>query len=284
MAFTTVLLTAIVATGAAVRLTGSGLGCDDWPGCTETHPVPKWEFHSWVEFGNRLLSAASGIPTLALLIGAHRLERPSTVLRKGSWWILALVVTQVIVGKFVVELELAPLSVAVHYLLSVAILWIGVWLWFRADDETTRPAPAATIRRRSQLTVSLGLLTLVVGTLVTGTGPHAGDPEAVRLGLDLQWVVRAHSASAWLLVASVVWLTIGLGPNSRSSALLGVIAAQGAVGYLQYALGLPAGLVEVHVIGSVAVFAAVLAHHYSLVGTADDPAPSAPSVKVLETA
>lgn len=284
VAFTTVLLTAIVATGAAVRLTGSGLGCDDWPGCTETHPVPKWEFHSWVEFGNRLLSGAAGFPTIALVVAAHRLERPSGALRRGTWWILALVLAQVIVGRFVVELELAPLSVALHYLLSIAILWIGVWLWFRADDGPVTPAgagpegvvPAAT-RRRSWAVVGAALLTVVVGTLVTGAGPHAGDPEAVRLGLELVWVARAHSSSAWLLVATVVAIAVHLGPHRRTSILLAVIVAQGAVGYTQYAIGLPAWLVEIHVIGSAVVFAAALIHHYLVVGVGSTPGRPTPA-------
>ena len=272
-------MSGIVLTGAGVRLSQSGLGCSDWPTCSGDQLVPAWGLHPWVEFGNRLLTFAVSAPVAGAVLAAHRRRPRRRDLIVWAWGLVAGVVGQIVVGGVSVLLELQPLSVASHFLLSMVLLWNSVVLWVRANSgpAPARPVFPSSIRNHSRAMVVAATAVLVTGTVVTGAGPHSGDSRAERLQIALVTAARIHSATVWLLVAVTVALalrlsrlgpdprrTIGAGPRRLVTFLMAAIAAQGAVGYTQYALGVPAALVEVHVFGSVVVWCLALAAHLAL--------------------
>lgn len=258
-----VMLAVIVVSGAAVRLTSSGLGCEDWPTCSADSFAPEWSFHGWVEFGNRLFTGIVSAAVIAAVLAAL-IRQP----RDGRliWLAVGLVVgvlAQILVGAAVVLLELAPISVTAHFLISMALLANAVWLYRAADPH--RPAhrrehspPAAAERRWSTVVVVLGLAVLVTGTIVTGTGPNSGDVRAERLPFELTAVARIHSLAAWAFVAAAVVTAVHLARSGSigapMTALLASSIAQGAVGYAQYAIGVPPWLVQIHVTGSIIVW------------------------------
>ncbi|HEU4701951.1 MAG TPA: COX15/CtaA family protein [Conexibacter sp.] len=259
-------LTAIVLTGAAVRLTDSGLGCPDWPRCYG-RAVPPLSFHSVVEYGNRVFSASVGIVVLVAWVAAF-LRTPR---RKDILWtatVLPLgVLGQGILGGFTVKHELAPGFVMAHFGLSMLILIGAVALVFRAraPDPPAAPRP----RRGDRVTVwlvrflaLLGAVVLFVGTAATASGPHAGgtDGELIhRLdfkgpGHTLEWVIHRHAtlaATLGLLVILAWFLAKRRAENGDLAEALMVagilMAAQGLVGTVQYELALPADIVWVHV-------------------------------------
>ncbi len=271
VAIAAVSLAGIILTGAAVRLTGSGLGCEDWPTCSENRVVPELGLHAWIEFGNRLLSGVVGIAVGAAVLTAYRRSPVRRDLIRWAWGLVAGVVAQILLGGLTVIYDLHPLFVSGHYLLSIVLMWNVIVLYGKAttDDEPIARVDAPTLRL-SRVTVAWSVVVLMVGTLVTGTGPHSGDPEVDRLAFDIGTIVRIHSATAWVCVALVVALGLTLRRNGApdlvrlASVSLAALVGQGAIGYLQYALGVPALLVELHVAGSVVVFAAVLWTHLSL--------------------
>jgi cytochrome c oxidase assembly protein subunit 15 len=180
------------------------------------------------------------------------------------------VIAQAIVGGLVVLLELAPVSVIAHFALSMILNMAAFVLWRRArnvsDSYPTRVPPSTRLLAR--FTIAATVVALAAGTIVTGTGPHAGDDRAARLNLDLIWTIRVHSAAVWTLLVLVL-LTIrsvfrAQDPQLRvamrapMTMLLAVLLAQGALGYVQYFMGVPAVLVAFHVAGSIAVWLAVL--------------------------
>jgi cytochrome c oxidase assembly protein subunit 15 len=259
-------LTAIVLTGAAVRLTDSGLGCPDWPRCYGK-AVPPLSFHSVIEYGNRVFSAGVGIVVLGAWVAAF-LRTPR---RKDIVWnatVLPLgVLGQGILGGFTVKHELAPGFVMAHFGLSMLILIAAVALVFRARA----PDPPAPPQRRSHDRVTvwlvrflalLGAIVLFVGTAATASGPHAGgsDGELIhRLdfkgpGHTLEWVIHRHATLAATLGLGVIlaWFLAKRRAEDRDLAdtlmVAGVLmAAQGLVGTVQYELALPADIVWVHV-------------------------------------
>lgn len=269
----------IVLTGAAVRLSQSGLGCSDWPTCSGDQLVPAWSLHPWVEFGNRLLTFAVSAAVAGAVLAAHRRQPRRRDLIVWAWGLVAGVMGQIVVGGVSVLLELQPISVATHFLLSMVLLWNSVVLWVRANSgpAPARPVFPSSILNHSRAMVAAATAVLMTGTVVTGAGPHSGDSRAERLPVALVTVARIHSATVWLFVAVTVALavrlsrlgpdprrSIGIGPRRLLTVLLVAIAAQGAVGYTQYALGVPAALVEVHVLGSVIVWCLALAAHLAL--------------------
>lgn len=258
-------LTAIVLTGAAVRLTDSGLGCPDWPRCYGK-AVPPLSLHSVIEYGNRVFSAGVGIVVLGAWIAAF-LRTPR---RRDIVWTATLlplgVLAQGILGGFTVRHELAPGFVMAHFGLSMLILIAAVALVFRARELD--PADVAP-PRRDRATVwlvralaALGAVVLFVGTAATASGPHAGgsDGDLVhRLdfkgpGHTLEWVIHRHATLASLLGLGVIlaWFLAKRRAESRELAdalmVAGILmAAQGLVGTVQYELALPADIVWVHV-------------------------------------
>lgn len=258
-----VMLAVIVVSGAAVRLTSSGLGCEDWPTCSADSFAPEWSFHGWVEFGNRLFTGIVSAAVIAAVLAAL-IRQP----RDGRliWLAVGLVVgvlAQILVGAAVVLLELAPISVTAHFLISMALLANAVWLYraadpHRPDHRHEHSTPAAGERRWSTIVVVLGMAVLVTGTIVTGTGPNSGDVRAERLPFELTAVARIHSLTAWAFVAAAVVTAVHLARSGTigapMTALLTSSIAQGAIGYAQYAIGVPPWLVQIHVTGSIVVW------------------------------
>ncbi len=279
----------ITISGGAVRITGSGLGCSDWPTCEENQFVAALDQpHAVIEFVNRLVTGAVSLAVILAVLGALvRVPRR----RDLVWLSLGLVIgviAQILLGAVVVLLELAPVSVIGHYLLSIVLLWNALGLHDRAAGA---PGPATPlVARRDVLLgralVVWGFLVLAAGTLVTGSGPHAGDPEAERLPLAVPMVARIHGASVvvFLLLAIVtLWDATRNGAPTqvvkRGRLLSGAIVAQAAIGYTQYFTGVPVILVGLHLIGAVVVWISVARFHLGLFarpaeGPDLDPAPS----------
>ncbi|WP_170232024.1 COX15/CtaA family protein [Saccharothrix saharensis] len=249
----------IVLTGALVRLTGSGLGCPTWPKCTDDSFVttPEMGVHGVVEFGNRVLGIVVGLITVVLVVAVarHRARPPKALpLAVG---ILVGVGLQGLIGGLSVRYALAPEIVAVHFLASmvlVAALVVLVDLLGRPDAAVRAPADPRLRAGMAAMPVALTAV-LVLGALVTGSGPHAGDENAHRFGLDPAEVTSFHV----LAVVVLVGLQLGAAVVLRTPAAVGALAvssAQGVIGSVQEALALPVPLVAAHVVTGALVVAA----------------------------
>ena len=256
-----VALTLIVFTGAAVRLTGSGLGCPDWPTC-EGVAIPELETHVWIEYGNRLLSAMVGIPCLLAGVLAFRLRprrpdlvRPALLLPLG-------VALQGVLGGLTVLFDLHWQLVIAHYLTSLVLLTGAAILVWRARRPPGAPRPRHDVRvvRLVRALAVWGLVVIVLGTLATAAGPHAGGAGTgdVVERLDawgagtLKGLIKVHGhiATAMGIFAIGVWLVVRR-RGSRAvrlavTSFCVLVALQGAAGLIQYHLGLPAEVVWVH--------------------------------------
>ena len=262
-----------IVSGAAVRLTGSGLGCPDWPNCTSSGVVAPLQFHAWVEFGNRLINAVVSLAAVGALMAAL-LRSPR---RRDLTWLSAGLVAglfaEVAMGALVVEYKLAPALVSAHFLLGLAFLAVAVVLYERSGVPD-RSAPSRPVVTPSTVWLSRALLAATVavvalGTIVTSTGPHGGDPSARRFRLSLHSVAQLHGTSVelFLLVAVVtLWNLARTGAPQpvirRAQYLLAALVLQAAVGYTQYLNGDPVALVAVHVAGASLVLIAVI-HFYA---------------------
>jgi cytochrome c oxidase assembly protein subunit 15 len=278
------LLALITVTGGAVRLTGSGLGCPDWPTCSEGRVVAPLEYHAMVEFVNRTVTGLVSAAVIAAVCGSL-LRSPRR--RDLVWLSLGLVggvLGQIVLGGLVVLFHLWPPLVMGHFLLSMALIWCAVVLHHRAgepDGSRARPVvDPSLLPLRTLLPAAAGLV-LVLGVVVTGSGPHPGshDGQVVeRLPFAISDVARLHSIAVWLFcalaVATLVLLSRAGAPpllRHRAGLLCGVIVAQGALGYVQYFTGVPALLVGFHIAGAVAVWWVTL--ELALAFTAPVPAP-----------
>ena len=254
-----IMLAVIIVSGAAVRLTASGLGCSDWPTCTEDSFAPEWSFHGWVEFGNRLFTGVVSAAVVAAVLAAYFRQPRSRRLIRLAWGLVAGVVAQIIIGAFVVQLHLTPVSVTVHFLLSMFLLANAIALYRRADParlEEPAQKPAHNLLATGHLV--LGLAVLVTGTIVTGTGPNSGDARADRMPFDLTQVARIHSIIVWMFIGLTLYIAVNQQRQGRLSppvqGLLVASVAQGAMGYLQYFSGVPPLLVQLHIVGSIVVW------------------------------
>lgn len=267
------LLVMIIITGGAVRLTGSGLGCTDWPTCEQGQLVAPLEFHPMVEFVNRVFTGLVSLAVMAAVLGSL-LRVPRR--RDLTWWSLGLVagiIGQIVLGGLTVLAELAPPFVMGHYLLSILLVWNGLVLLDRASGPGTPAVPTVSHRTitLSRLLIAAALVLLTTGTVVTGTGPHGGDEDAPRFAFDISDVVRIHSITAWVflgLALVVLWRAHQDGApqdrRRRAQILVAAILVQGAIGYAQYFAGIPPLLVGLHLAGSVAVFLATVWFHLGL--------------------
>lgn len=255
----------IVLTGSGVRLTGSGLGCTDWPRCFEDRTIPPWGFHHWVEFGNRLLSIAVVLTAIAAVVAA-RLRRPYR--RDLLWLSVGLVVgvlAQAVLGGILVLLDLDPRLNIGHFLLSMVLILDAVVLLHRAAERAPAGPADPVVRRLATLVVVAAAVVVATGSVVTGSGPHAGDDRAARLPFELVTVARVHALSMWVFLAATCACAVVNARRGAPSALrrpvnvlVGISAAQGALGYTQYALGVPAGLVSLHILGACLVWSTAL--------------------------
>jgi heme a synthase len=274
-----VAVCAIVLTGAAVRLTGSGLGCPDWPSCYHRRVTPQLAFHPVVEFSNRLVTVVLVIVLALGFLGALR-RRP---FRADLTWLtvglLAGVVAQAVIGGIAVYTKLNPYVVLLHFLASMLLVAVAVVLVHRADRDYS-PGSARPLVPRAVLLGGRGLLALltlvlVAGTFTTGAGPHAGNAGgqqvARRIPVALRDMAELHSSLALLLVGLALGLAVALHAMAvpervrRGARMLcGVLVLQGAIGYTQYFTHLPAALVEVHVLGATALVVGAVQFHLLL--------------------
>jgi cytochrome c oxidase assembly protein subunit 15 len=272
-------LAVIVVTGAAVRLTGSGLGCSDWPTCSQGHLAPE-NIHNgpaMVEFVNRTITGIVSVAVILAVLGSLRRRPRRRDLTLLSLGLVAGVLAQIVLGGLVVLLDLSPRLVMAHFGLSMAIVWNAVVLHHRAGlpDEPTPPpigaggpstgGPASGLARQvagaTRALVGLAAVVVFTGTIVTATGPHAGDKQAARLHLQIDDVARIHGIAVMVLLGAVLgvaWLARQPGApaalQASVSRLLLVLVAQAAVGYTQYFTHVPPLLVGIHVCGALAVW------------------------------
>jgi cytochrome c oxidase assembly protein subunit 15 len=280
---------AIALTGAVVRLTGSGLGCPTWPECTQGKLVAHAELglHGYIEFGNRMLSwVVVAIPLIILVLTLRMLPRRPALTRLTIALTIGIFANGVL-GGITVLTGLNPWTVAGHLLLSVALTYLAYALWVRTretgDGPRTWLAPPAA-RAVVRAVVGAALLTITLGTIVTGSGPHAGDPDTPRMGFAPETVSQLHADAVFLLIGLTVAaiLTVralGAPQHVRTAllVLLGVELAQGTIGYVQYFTGLPIVLVAAHVAGAMILWIAALRPLFGLrVRTASPVPPNAP--------
>jgi cytochrome c oxidase assembly protein subunit 15 len=264
----------IAVTGSIVRVTASGLGCPTWPQCFPGSftPVPHAEvpvIHQAVEFGNRLITFAVVITAMLAVLAVTRARRRREVL-VYAWLMPASTVIQAIIGGITVRTGLLWWTVAIHLVVSMAMVWLAALLYVKVgepDDGVVTPVAPKPLRQLTVATAVVLSATLVTGTLVTGAGPHAGDksPQRVvpRLEVEIVTLVHAHST----LMVAYLCLLIGLGAGllaigaprrlmRRMAEVVGLVLAQGLIGVVQYHTGVPAVLVALHVAGAAACTAA----------------------------
>lgn len=254
----------IMVTGVTVRVTGSGLGCPNWPQCFPGSMVPVSHaevaaLHQWVEFGNRLLTFVL-VVIAGLLLLAALATRPRRRRLVGLAWVMPVgIVAQAVIGGITVWVDLAWYSVSIHFMVSAVLVWVSVAL-VRAVDEDDVPAlprVPAPLRRLAGVSSAVLAALLVAGTLVTAAGPHAGDPETPRLGLGVPAMAQLHADLLFAYLGLLVGFGFALRAVGASKAverrfllLVGVVLAQGALGGVQYAIGVPEVLVVLHVLGA----------------------------------
>ena len=264
----------IVVTGGAVRLTASGLGCPEWPRCTAESMVatPEMGMHGAIEFGNRLLTFVLTAIAIAMLVSLWNLRRTRRDLFIPAVVLLAGIPAQAVVGGITVLTQLNPWVVGWHFIISMILIVVATVLVNRArltDAETgadTEPRAAPLLRQLLVAAAGLVAAAVLLGVVVTGSGPHAGDSGAARNNLNPDLMTRIHAAPVYLLVLTVVLLVaaayrLRVAPRLRGALVLlaVVVLAQGAVGYLQHFLHLPVALVALHMLGA-SLLTAATAH------------------------
>ncbi|GAA5149511.1 COX15/CtaA family protein [Nocardioides marinquilinus] len=244
----------IVVTGGAVRLTGSGLGCPTWPRCTDASFRPHGELgaHGVIEFGNRMLTFVLVAVAIATFVAAWQTGRRQL---RAHALVLALgVPAQAVIGGITVLTDLNPWIVALHLLVSMAMVGVAVLFLRRTRDPDATWTPHGRLPLLAWLLLATTWVVLYLGTVVTGAGPHAGDAETPRNGLDPQQLSQLHADAVFLLVGLTVGLLLAVDRGSRArravAVLLVVELAQGTVGFVQYFTDLPEVLVGVHMLGA----------------------------------
>ena len=259
-------LSVIIFTGALVRLTGSGLGCADWPRCNESKFVDVSSGHTLIEQANRLFTGVVSFSVMAAVLLAHFRKPLRKDLVRLAWGLVIGVLAQIIIGGIVVLTGLNPYANMAHFLVSLVLVANAFVLYRRSGDEPVtyfREGPARIVLAIRLVAVSCALA-LVTGTVVTATGPHAGDENAVRFGFALTSVARVHSVTVLITIALIIFLAVRAkqlnGDASTRDAVQALLLAavfQGAVGYVQYFNGVPVVLVAVHIVGAIALWFAV---------------------------
>jgi cytochrome c oxidase assembly protein subunit 15 len=259
----------LVVTGGAVRLTGSGMGCPTWPRCVDSSYVATAPLgiNGLIEAGNRVFSGSVGV-FMALVFVLTLLQRPRDR-RQLRWAAAALagIPAQAVLGGITVLTHLNPWVVACHFLASMAVIVAAYRLWLSTGEPggTVERQVGAPLRALDTVLLVVTGAVLVVGTVVTGSGPHAGDAHARRTGLDPAMVAQLHADLVMLLIGlSVAWyfalraVDAPLAARRAAVVLVAVELAQGAIGFVQYFTGLPVLLVGAHLAGACAVWLAAL--------------------------
>ena len=261
----------IIITGGAVRLTKSGLGCSQWPNCVpgSMTPTPEMGIHGLIEFGNRTLTFILAIIAVAMLVSLWRMRRSHRTLFGLAVGLLCVIPVQALIGGITVWTKLNPWVVSLLFLASASLVAVATLLVNRTGmylrgGTAVAVAPVPNIQRTLGWTIAAAsAASIVLGTIVTGTGPHAGDASAPRHDFNADLVTRIHVVPVYLLVAVTV-LALVLAYRHATSRqlrtglwwLAAVIVLQGGIGYLQHFTGLPIGLVLLHMLGSALLAAA----------------------------
>jgi cytochrome c oxidase assembly protein subunit 15 len=259
-----VAVCAIVVTGVAVRLTGSGLGCDDWPNCNDSQLIDVSSTHAAIEQVNRLFTGLVSAAVIAAVLGSLR-RQPRR--RDLTWWsagLVAGVLGQIVLGGVTVLVDLHPVAVQGHLLLSMVLVANATVLVRRAGeaDGSVRIDAVSPMTRATALAVAAGAsLAVFTGTLVTGAGPHAGDEDVQRFGFHIPTVARVHGVTVMATIAialALVWRIRRVHSERATmtpvmTTWLFVAALQATVGYVQYFNGVPELLVGLHVAGATAL-------------------------------
>lgn len=240
----------LVVTGALVRLTSSGLGCPTWPRCTSDAYVahPALGIHGAIEFGNRMLTFVLIIVAVLTWVSAM-LHRPRS--RRLRWLSAGMALgipAQGVVGGITVLTKLNPFAVAVHLMLSFVLIALAVWLVRLTWSPAVTPASPWGLRFARIAFVGMWIA-VWLGTVVTGSGPHAGDEHSVRTGFDPALVAHIHAIAVYLTIAATFGAVFVL-RSTASLLLLAVEVVQAGIGLTQYHLGLPIGLVLLHLLGA----------------------------------
>jgi len=253
----------IVVTGGLVRLTGSGLGCPTWPQCVPGSftPVPHQAqgFHKLIEFGNRSLTGVVFVAALLVIVAVWRWAPGRRALLRVSVLPLVGVMLQAVLGGISVLTGLNPAIVAAHFLASMVLVSLSAYLLYRVSESDEAPVALVRneIRSAAWVTAALGAFILVLGTVVTGSGPHSGDASTPRFGFDPRTIAWLHADAVMLFIGLVVAVLLAVHLTASDSrprrvwhSVFGVTLLQGAVGYTQYLTGLPEALVLVHMLGA----------------------------------
>lgn len=267
LSFLVFLQAALIVTGGSVRLTGSGLGCPTWPECTPGSytPIPnqaEGQLHAWIEFGNRLLTFVLFFCAVAVVIIAFRVSsnavNKSRIRSLAGLQVLG-ILGQGVLGGITVLTDLHPLSVASHYMLSIFLIAGAISLRYELLDLVKKPIEGL-VGFLFPIIIWLTLIILAIGTVVTGSGPHAGDENAQRFGFELRTVASLHADFVIaVLVLTIVLLAIAHHEklsflSRRLRIFLLILLCQGLIGYVQYFQDLPELLVAFHLIGSTLVW------------------------------
>ncbi|MFF8385314.1 COX15/CtaA family protein [Streptomyces kanasensis] len=265
-----VMTVVIIVTGGAVRLTGSGLGCDTWPKCTDDSlfATPEQGLHGAIEFGNRMLTYVLSAAVGWAIIAARSTKPWRRSLSRLGWLQFFIVASNAVLGGITVWMGLNPWTVAGHFLAANALLTVALLTWVRAGegDGAPRPRVPGPVRKLGWALVGVSAVLIAAGTVVTGSGKHAGDSSDVpRMPFAYETVAQVHAAFAWLVCVGAVAMFFVLrvvdapaDVRARGRDLLLIVVAQGALGYLQYFTGVPEVLVGAHMLGSALLWIAVL--------------------------
>ncbi len=257
------LQAALVVTGGAVRLTGSGLGCPTWPECTPGSYTPvagqvEGQLHAWIEFGNRLLTFVLVLAALVTLIAVLRSGRKDLrILAVGQF---LGIFGQGVLGGITVLTNLNPISVASHYLLSTILIAAATSLFTRRHRPAVKKSSPLQPDVFSRIHITLSALVIILGTIVTGAGPHAGDIDAPRLHIRIQSAALLHGVAVAILIAITLAFFLAKQTSEQTRKLLAIFAlltiSQGAIGWIQYIQGVPELLVASHLAGATLVWIA----------------------------
>ena len=274
----------IIITGAAVRLTGSGLGCPDWPNCEPGSLVPKGadDGHAMVEFVNRMITGLVSLAVIVCVLGSFFRDPRRRDLIWLSLGLVAGVIAQAVVGGLTVIFDLRPEFVMTHFILSLVLLLDAVVLYKRAGEPHTKARLAVdpSVRTLGRALFVMVCIVVFTGTIVTSTGPHGGDEEARRFGFDISHVARIHGIAVMLFLAltlCTLWqvrrTSASVAVQNRLGAVLVVACIQAAIGYIQYFNDIPALLVGLHIAGATALWVAVVWFYLGLfTRPAEEPA------------
>jgi heme a synthase len=281
----------IVVTGGAVRLTGSGLGCPTWPKCTSGSLIVTRTMgvHGAIEFGNRMIAFVVAFLAIAGVVFAWFDRRDGQARGRGDaraskrlrWavWTALSIPAQAAWGGLTVLTDLNPWIVGLHFMVSIGVLWGAFGFWRSTVDSAPRDPVPGQLRVLTGGIIAVAVGVLVIGTMVTGSGPHAGDASAKRNGLDPLQISQVHADLVFLMfgLAAAAWLALRAvrAPHAARAALalLVVMAAQGLIGFVQYFTHLPEILVGAHMLGATLVWVFVLRVWWTLTPAGDPAAP-----------